>query len=87
MLVAWDEKAWTDYQYWQVQDRKTLKKINALVDDIIRNGTKGIGKAEKLKFMNGNWYSRRIDQKNRLVFRIVGDYLEIIQCKSHYEDK
>lgn len=87
MLVAWDEKAWADYQYWQIQDRKTLKKINALVDDIIRNGTKGIGKAEKLKFMNGNWYSRRIDQKNRLVFRIVGDYLEIIQCKTHYEDK
>ncbi|MBQ5845242.1 MAG: Txe/YoeB family addiction module toxin [Selenomonadaceae bacterium] len=68
-----------------MQDRKTLRKINELIKDILRNGTQGLGKAELLKHIEGGWYSRRIDRCNRLVFRICGDYLEIIQCKEHYK--
>ena len=86
MITAWDEEAWADYVYWQGQDKKVLKKINELIKDIVRNGTKGLGKAEKLKYMNGDWYSRRIDKVNRLVFRIVENRLEIIQCRNHYND-
>ncbi len=85
MIVAWDKMAWEDYLYWQNQDRKTLRKINELIKDILRNGTQGLGKAELLKHIEGGWYSRRIDRCNRLVFRIRGDYLEIIQCKEHYK--
>lgn len=79
-------KGFEDYRYWQNQDRKTLKKINDLIEDIKRNGTmKGIGKPEPLRYRPG--YSRRIDDKNRLVYDI--DELEnirIISCKGHYED-
>ena len=68
-----------------MQDRKTLRKINELIKDILRNGTQGLGKAELLKHIEGGWYSRRIERWNRLVFRIRADYLEIIQCKEHYK--
>lgn len=86
MIVAWDEEAWADYVYWQSQDKKVLRKINELLKDIKRNGCNGTGKAEKLKYIGGGWYSRRIDKKNRLVYRIVDDRLEIIQCREHYDD-
>ena len=77
-----------DYLYWQSQDRKTLKKINNLIKDIERNGElQGIGKPEALKDNLLGWYSRQIDEKNRIVYRIVDDTLEILQCKSHYGDK
>ncbi len=77
-----------DYLYWQSQDRKTLKKINNLIKDIERNGElQGIGKPEALKDNLQGWYSRQIDEKNRIVYRIVDDTLEILQCKSHYGDK
>ena len=84
MIVAWDEEAWSDYIYWQGQDKKTLKRINELIKDIQRNGTQGLGKAEPLKYVFGGWYSRRIDKSNRLVFRIKENRLEILQCKEHY---
>ena len=70
--------------YWQTEDKKTLKKINKLIKDIERNGTKGIGKAEPLKYRKG--YSRRIDEQNRLIFEIENGELHIISCKGHYED-
>ena len=76
-----------DYLYWQTQDKKTLKKINNLLKDIDRNGYQCIGKPEAL---TGDWsgfWSVRIDEKNRIVFRIVDDKLEIVQCGSHYGDK
>ncbi len=90
MKKIWQDAAWSDYLYWQSQDKKTLKKINALIQDIERNGYNCTGKPEPLK---GNWadfYSVRIDQKNRLVFRILDAQpepeLEIAQCRSHYGD-
>lgn len=72
--------------YWQTQDRKTLKKINSLIDDIRRNGAmQGIGKPEPLKHCPG--YSRRIDEANRLVYDIDElQNIRIISCKGHYED-
>ncbi len=87
MIKSWDDFAWEDYIYWQTQDKKTLKRINQLLNDIDRNGYKGIGKPEPLKGnMNGYW-SRRIDEANRLVYRIHDNKIEILQCRSHYGNK
>lgn len=85
MRKIWFEEAWNDYLYWQQQDKKTLKRINQLVRDIERNGLDGIGKPEPLNgYLNGFW-SRRIDDTNRLVYRISEDMIEIISCRGHYE--
>jgi toxin YoeB len=82
------DDAWEDYLYWQAQDKKTLKRINALVKDIERNGNKGIGKPEPLREDLSGYWSRRIDDKNRLVYRILdGGIIEIHTCRSHYSDK
>ncbi len=80
------EKGFQDYLFWQTQDRKTLKKINSLLEDIKRNGvTQGIGKPESLKYCPG--YSRRIDEKNRLVYDIDElQNIKIISCRGHYAD-
>lgn len=86
MRLVWDEEAWDDYVAWQSQDRKTLKRVNALIQDIQRHGNDGIGKPEALRHMGGGWWSRRIDEKNRLIYRIVGETLELIQCRGHYDD-
>ena len=84
--LTFSEKGFEEYLYWQTQDKKTLKKINSLLEDIKRNGVmQGIGKPEPLRYRTG--YSRRIDDKNRLVYDI--DELEnirIISCKGHYEN-
>ncbi len=86
MKRLWFEKAWADYEYWQEQDKKTLRKINKLLYDIERNGAlDGTGKPEALKGDLQGFYSRRIDEKNRLVYRIKGDVLEILSCKTHYQ--
>lgn len=87
MIKAWDDDAWDDYLYWQTQDRKTLKRINSLLRDIDRNGYEGIGKPEPLKDNLSGWWSRRIDDSNRIVYRIHQGRIEIIQCGSHYRDK
>lgn len=87
MIKAWDDEAWEDYVYWQTQDRKTLKRINNLIKDIERNGYEGIGKPERLTGNLAGYYSRRIDDCNRIVYRIKSDRIEIIQCGSHYRDK
>jgi len=86
MRKLWEEKGWEDYLYWQSQDKKTLKKINELIKDIERNGNKGIGKPEPLKNNLSGWWSRHIDQKNRLIYRINDDHIEILQCGEHYDD-
>lgn len=80
------ERAWSEYLYWQLQDKKTLKRINALLQDIERNGYSGIGKPEGLKGELSGFWSRRIDDTNRIVYRQSGDVIEIIQCKGHYDD-
>lgn len=82
----WLDKAWNEYLEWQSTDKKTLKKINRLLTDIDRNGYQCIGKPEPLKGNLSGYWSARIDERNRIVFRIVGDNLEIIQCGSHYGD-
>lgn len=83
---TFDKEAWAEYIYWQTQDRKTIKKINALIEDIQRNGVmKGIGKPEPLKHRPG--YSRHIDEANRLIYDIDElQNIRIIACKGHYED-
>ena len=86
MIKLWQEEAWEDYIYWQTQDKKTLKKINNLLQDIERNKYNSIGKPEPLKHLKGFW-SVRIDDNNRIVFRIKDNMLEIWQCGSHYRDK
>ena len=77
-----------DYIYWQTEDKKTLKKINKLISDIIRNGNCGIGHPEELRgSLSGKW-SREIDEKNRLIYQIMeDDRVEIYQCRGHYDDK
>lgn len=85
MKKVWDDEAWEDYLYWQTQDRKTLKRINLLIQDIDRNGYSGIGKPEPLKGNMQRYWSRRIDEVNRLVYRITGGKIEIIQCRTHYQ--
>lgn len=84
MNKLWQDEAWKDYLYWQKQDRKTLKRINQLVQDISRNGYDGIGKPEPLRGDLSGWWSRRIDDSNRLVYRIRNGVIEIAQCRSHY---
>ena len=86
MKKVWDDEAWEDYLYWQTQDRKTLKRINLLIQDIDRNGYSGIGKPEPLKENMQGYWSRRIDEVNRLVYRITGGKIEIIQCRTHYQN-
>lgn len=87
MVKAWTDDAWEEYLYWQNQDRKTLKRINILIKDIERNGNYGIGKPEPLTGNLSGYWSRRIDDCNRIVYRIIGERIEIIQCGSHYRDK
>ncbi len=85
--LVFSERAWQEYLYWQTQDKKTLKKINSILQDIIRNGNEGIGKPEPLKENLTGFWSRRIDETNRIVYRISENQIEIIQCKGHYGDK
>lgn len=87
MNKVWSDDAWSEYLYWQTQDRKTLKRINQLIQDIDRNGYDGIGKPEPLKHEFQGFWSRRIDDANRLVYRIENGQIEIAQCGSHYKDK
>lgn len=84
--IIFTNKAWEEYCYWQKQDKKTLKRINQLLEDIIRNGFIGIGKPEPLKNNLSGLWSRRIDDYNRLVYRIKDNQVEIIQCKNHYNE-
>ncbi|WP_428769850.1 Txe/YoeB family addiction module toxin [Treponema sp. HNW] len=87
MIKAWDEEAWADYIHWQTEDKRTLKRINQLIKDIERNGHSGLGKPEPLKGNLSGFWSRRIDERNRLVYRIAGDEIQIIQCRTHYGEK
>lgn len=87
MKKMWLDEAWDEYVYWQTQDKKTLKRINKLLADIERNGYYCIGKPEPLSGNLSGYWSVRIDDANRIVFRITGEILEIVQCGSHYRDK
>jgi toxin YoeB len=87
MKVTFSGRGWPDYVYWQTQDRKTLRKVNRLIQEIARDGNCGIGRPEALTGDLSGWWSRRIDEKNRLVYRIVNENLEIAQCRGHYGDE
>jgi len=88
MKVKFTETGWKEYKYWESQDKRTIKQINRLIEDIERNRFDGIGQPEALRGDLSGWWSRHIDEKNRLVYRIVDDdTAEISQCKDHYRDK
>lgn len=82
--LAWTDEAWADYIYWQSQDKKTLKRINRLIIDTKRDPFEGIGKPEPLRENLSGFWSRRIDETNRLVYAVDDDYLTIIACRYHY---
>ena len=86
MRVLWDDRAWEEYLLWQKQDKKSLKRINALIKDIQRRPFDGIGKPEPLKGNLSGWWSRRIDDVNRIVYKVEGDMVIIASCRSHYDD-
>ena len=86
MKLLWDDRAWDDYIYWQNQDKKTLRRINALVRDIQRDCYNGIGKPEPLKENLTGWWSRRIDDENRIVYKEENGAIIIASCKGHYEN-
>jgi len=84
VTIVWDEAAWADYLWWQNQDRKTLRRINALIKDIARNGNDGIGKPEPLRHGFQGYWSRRITSEHRLVYRIADEQIRIAACRYHY---
>ena len=86
MNKVFADTGWEDYVYWQTEDRKTLKKINQLINDIVRNGNDGIGKPEPLIGEKGKW-SRRINGADRLVYSVDDRGVNVYQCKGHYDDK
>ena len=86
MKLLWEERAWEDYCYWQTQDKKMLKRINALIRDIQRDRYDGIGKPEPLRGNLSGWWSRRIDEEHRIVYREKDDAIIIAACRGHYED-
>ncbi|MGM0620550.1 MAG: Txe/YoeB family addiction module toxin [Bacteroidota bacterium] len=84
MKKLWHQSAWEDYLFWQKTDKKILKRINALIKSCERTPFSGIGKPEPLKNELSSYWSRRIDQSHRLVYKIENDTLTIIQCRFHY---
>ena len=85
MRKIWSDEAWEDYLDWQMQDKKTLRRINLLIKDAERNPYTGLGKPETLRGDLSGFWSRRIDDKNRLIYRFSSDFLEIASCKGHYD--
>lgn len=82
--LAWTDEAWNDYIYWQGQDKKTLKRINKLLSDTKRSPFEGIGKPEPLKENLSGFWSRRIDETNRLVYAVTDSHLTVISCRYYY---
>ena len=86
MIKIWHDRAWDEYIQWQSGDRKTLKRINALLKDMDRHPFTGIGKPEPLKEGHRGFWSRRIDEANRIVYIVERDQIVIVQCGGHYDD-
>lgn len=84
MKLVWDENAWDDYLWWQSQDRKVLKRLNLLLNDIQRHGNAGIGKPEPLRHDFAGYWSRRITGEHRLVYKVTGDEVRIAACRYRY---
>ena len=85
MKFLFSPDAWDDYLYWLETDKKTVRKINALIKDISRSPYEGIGKPEPLRHALAGYWSRRIDEEHRLVYRVEDDTLKILQARHHYE--
>ena len=86
MNKVWHNRAWDEYVAWQVRDKKALKRINNLIEDIERHPFSGIGKPEPLKGDKQGYWSRRIDEENRIVYKVERDQIVIAQCGGHYDD-
>jgi len=86
MKLTFTEPGWQDYLYWQTQDKRTIRRINQLIQDIERGGNAGLGKTEALKGNYAGLFSRRIDEANRLIYQIDGNSIVVFQCRGHYED-
>ena len=86
MNKSFTDNGWEDYRYWQMEDPKTLKRINKLIEDIARNGNSGIGKPEPLAGNLSGYWSRRINEKDRLVYTMDDDEIIILSCRYHYDD-
>ncbi len=82
--LAWTDEAWGNYIYWQSQDKKTLKRINKLIEDVKKHPLEGIGKPEALRESLSGFWSRRIDHTNRLVYAVSEKFITIISCRYHY---
>lgn len=85
MIITFSEISWNEYIFWQKNDKQKLNKINELIKDISRNPFEGIGKPEPLKFKYTGYWSRRIDEEHRLIYKIEQDEIQIIKCRFHYD--
>ncbi|MCG6839314.1 Txe/YoeB family addiction module toxin [Fusobacterium polymorphum] len=85
MLLTWTDLAWKQYEELQEKDKRLIKKINILIKDIKRNGNEGIGKPEPLQHELSGYWSRRIDDKNRLVYKVSDNQITIVACANHYK--
>ena len=86
MIKIWHDKAWKEYTEWQTEDKKTLRRINDLIKDIDRHPFSGIGKPEPLKSDKQGYWSRRMDETNRIVYKVEQNQIIIVQCGKHYND-
>ncbi len=86
MNKMFSKNAWEDYTLWLHEDRKVLRRINDILKDIERNGNEGIGRPEPLKHALSGYWSRRITEKDRLIYKIADDTIYILGCKGHYDD-
>jgi len=86
MKLLFADNAWEDYTHWQDTDRKVVKKINVLLKDISRSPFAGLGKPEPLRHEWSGYWSRRIDDQHRLIYRVVGDHIELVSLRFHYGD-
>jgi len=84
-ILSWTREVWADYLFWQTQDKKALRRINKLIIDAQRSPVEGIGKPEPLKENLAGFWSRRIDESNRVVYAVDDNQLTIISCRYHYE--
>ena len=85
MILIFVDESWEDYLFWQKTDRKILERINNLVRDISRNPYSGLGKPEPLKYKYQGYWSRRITEEHRLIYRVVNDEIHIAKCRFHYD--
>ena len=85
MIIIFSEISWNEYVFWQKNDKQKLNKINELIKDISRNPFEGIGKPEPLKFKYTGYWSRRIDEEHRLIYKVEQDEIQIVKCRFHYD--